>query len=258
MKTQDAGFPDKLDDTYFTATDCEPTIKGDGTIEYYDGHGSRRRSWGTPQVTTTIVVDEHDFLALHVGFSHKHRGGQFWRYYVEVEGQIARRLWGQLTDDERQIVLDNGGKAPRWAKSPGKLRAEYVRPEMQKFDGYKILRLTGPDTFESLYDRTTWTLGKRNGEAVAEDAGSYIESYDEYGQFYPAYTTHGGGFYVHPDIDKLLALWKQGKLVPDRCLRTDTYALVRCECSGRVRAFSSGKLAVTYCKPVEIVKAFEL
>lgn len=234
MKTLNDGFPNRLDSTYFTATDCEPFVVNN-EVHYYDGRG-KSRSWGSPQVTTTLIVDDCDFLALHFGFSHKHRGGQAWRYFVKVDGKVERRLWGQLTDDERQIVLDNEGKAPRWSKSPGKLRKDYAKPSLSTFTAYKVLRVNA-DGFVSLYDDTTWGLGKRNGEAAKDD--------------------HGGGYYVHTNPDKLMALWESGDLVPDRCYQPGQYALVRCECSGNTVSYSSGKIAVTYCRPVTIVTTFE-
>jgi len=240
MKTVNDGFPGNLDSTYFTATDCEPFVEAK-RVHYYDGNGSRR-SWGAPQVTTTIVVDECDFLALHFGFSHKHRGGQAWRYYVMDKGTPTRKLWRSLTDDERQLVLDNEDKAPRWAKSPGKLRADYRKPTHTAFTGYKILRDKGDGTFSSLYDGTEWEIGKRNGEAVDPRSGS-----DGWGNHH-----HGGGFYVHKEVDSLMKLWEQRDLVPERCYEPGQYALVECECSGRQAHFSSGKVAVTYCKPVKV------
>lgn len=233
------------DSTYFRTGNVEPVVNGD-TITLTEGRGSRR-SWGAPQVNNTIVVNDCDFCAVLTGFSHKHGGGQFWRYFIRQEsGEIVRKTWAQLTDDERQTVLDNLDKAPGWAKSPGKMRADYVKPTDTRFDAYKILRVIGDDEFESLYDSTRWTLNKRNGQAVADDAGV-----DEYGR-----VKHDGGFYVHEDADKIRELWASETLVPADRITTGTYALVRCECSGRVRRFSSGKLAVTYCRPVEVVETF--
>jgi len=233
MKLLDKGYPDRLDGTYFTATDCEPWAEG-GQVCFYDGHGSRR-SWGAPQITTTVVVNDCDFLALHVGFSHKHRGGQYWRYFVRTAEEIERRTWPQLTDDERQIVLDAEGKAPNWAKSPGKLRKDYIRPERTTFTAYKILRVA-EGGLTSLYDNTPWALGKRNAQAAKEE--------------------HNGGFYVHPDQDKLMNLWGRGALVSADLVTPGTYALMECECSGRAIRYSSGKIAVTYCKPVGMIKTF--
>ena len=114
------------DSTYFTLSDVAPEIKGD-TIATCGGHGTPR-SWGAPQCTTTAVVNADDFCALHVGFSHMHRGGQGWFYFVRTDTGIARRTWARLTDDERELVLHNLDKSPAWAKSPGKLRADYVKP----------------------------------------------------------------------------------------------------------------------------------
>jgi len=236
------------DSTYFRTGDAEPVIDGD-VIVLTEGRGSRR-SWGAPQVNNTVVVDTCDFLAVLTGFSHKHGGGQFWRYFVETPaGEIERRTWSKLTDDEQQMVLDGMDKAPSWAKNPGKLRADYVKPAQTAFVGHKVLRVADDARFLSLYDETEWEIGKRNGQAVAKNAGT-----DEFG-----YTVHDGGFYVHPDANRVIELWAAGTLAPERCyVAGQEYALVRCECSGRVREFSSGKRAVTYCKPLEIVDRFTL
>ena len=117
------------DGTYFRTGDVEPIING-SIIELTAGEGSRR-SWGRPQTNNTIVYQDCDFIAIHTGFSHKHGGGQFWRYFVQLDDGIVRKTWRGLTDDERQIVLDNLNNAPSWAKSPGKLRSEYRRPSAE-------------------------------------------------------------------------------------------------------------------------------
>ena len=108
------------DFTYFRTGDAEPLIR-DNQIEVLNGQGSRRSSWGAPGVTSTVLVQSESFVAVHVGFHHKHGGGQFYRYFV-VENDVPRRVnWVKLTNEQRQMVID--APKPYWAKAPGKLRA---------------------------------------------------------------------------------------------------------------------------------------
>lgn len=226
------------DSTYFRTGDAEPTISDDGTITLYDGRGSRR-GWGAPQVNTTVIVDTEDFLAVLVGFSHKHGGSQFYRYYVQTPTGPARRTWAQLTDDERSLILAAyEDKAPAWANRPGKLSTERAKPAASAFIGYKLMRQTAGGALISFYDLTTWELSKLRTEAATEN--------------------HGGGYYVHTDPAQMRELHAAGKLVP--VARRDDFewtpTLVKCECRGRTVTYSSGKIAVTYCKPVEIVETW--
>ena len=236
------------DNTYFRTGDAEPTIEQDGSITILDGNG-KHRGWGSPGVTSTVIYDnEDDFVAVHVGFHHKHGGSQFWRYYT-TDGEETRRLtWGQLPDQVRQAVLDAyTDHAPTWANSPGKLRSQRKKPSTRKRTTYKLVRLDLDDgKMVSLYDgRTQYQIGKRLVEAVNYDAGE-----DEWG-----FVRHGGGYYSHPTPEQVKALYESGNLVPAQCLRdADHLALLECEISGRIAKFPNGKLASTYLKPVRVVE----
>lgn len=234
----------RVDNTYFTATDVEPDIKtgddGEMFVQFYAGEG-KRRSWGRPQCSNYILFDDCDLLASLTGFSHKHRGGQFYRYFVKTDdGKIERRTWSQLTEDEQRIVLAAYQEhAPSWARTPGALKSERKAKITETFSAYKVLRvIDGADSqsFESLYDATRWEIGKRNTQAAKPD--------------------HNGGYYVHESAEKIMQLWNNGELVPERCYKPGVYALVRCECGGNVAHYSSGKIGVTYCRPVEVMRVF--
>ena len=108
------------DFTYFRTGDCEPLVRDGATIEILNGQGTRRSSWGAPGVTSTVLVQTEDFVAVHVGFYHKHRGGQFYRYFVIENGVAQRVIWARLDNARRQMVLD--ARKPAWAKHPGNLR----------------------------------------------------------------------------------------------------------------------------------------
>jgi hypothetical protein len=236
---------DVPDSTYFRMGDVEPVIK-DSSLTLYDGSGSRRFSWGQPGVTSTVVVNALDFVAVHVGFHHKHGGGQFWRFY-NVNGSVQQVAWKDLPDETRQVVLD--ADAPAWARQPGKLRKDYIKPTPRKFSARKIVRII-EDQLYSLYDATTYEIGKTRIEQARPN--------------------HGGGYYVYTGDD-----------VKDRFLAgqigakgTGQYAILECECWGRreyydfngeciTRAVEQGltsdthKIAVTYCKPTSVVETFE-
>jgi len=136
------------DTTYFRVGDAAPYVQ-DGAIYIRNGKGTARSSWGAPGVTSTVVVNTDDLAAIHVGFYHKHGGGQFWRYFRYRDGEIVRERWSGLSDDERLMVLRGwGDRAPSWAKRPGKLRKDRVRPgELEHTErlpdgrlvGYKVL-----------------------------------------------------------------------------------------------------------------------
>jgi len=163
------------DSTYFRTGDAEPLFRG-GTITCLNGNGSRR-SWGKPGVTSTVVVNRDEFTAVHVGFYHKHGGGQFWRYY-RPEGRV---MWRSLSESERMEVLDGFvAQAPGWAKVPGKLRKDYIKPgelsraetlEDGRFVGYKWLRRDEDGTFRSawVWDPPAWTDGCLTADKVPSE-----------------------------------------------------------------------------------------
>lgn len=236
---------DVPDSTYFRTGDVVPEI-GANEMTVYNGSGSRR-SWGTPGVTSTVVVNAPDFVAIHVGFHHKHGGGQFWRFY-NVNGHIEQVPWKDLSDETRQVVLD--ASAPTWARKPGKLRKDYVKPAANKFSAYKVVRVI-KDKLCSLYDTTTYEIGKTRIEQARPD--------------------HGGGYYVYTgeDVKERFLAGKIGSK------GSGQYAILECECWGRREYYSySGdcitydvehgltsnkhKIAVTYCKPTSVIETFEV
>jgi hypothetical protein len=241
---------DVPDSTYFRTGDVEPAIEDNG-LTLYDGSGSRR-SWGQPGVTSTVVVSAPDFVAVHVGFHHKHGGGQFWRFY-NVNGQIEQVAWKDLSDETRQVVLE--ANAPSWARVPGKLRKDYIKPAPRKFSAFKIVRIAD-DKLLSLYDSTEYQIGKTKIEKARPD--------------------HRGGYYVYTG-DDVKARFLAGQI--GRKTDGQQYALVACECWGNAEYYdwegscishymengyygypteSVHKISVTYCKPTEIIETFEV
>lgn len=109
------------DSTYFTTKDADPVIDGN-RITMLNGRGTRR-SWGSPQVSSKVIANNANLLVVHVGFSHKHGGGQFYRYYRYESGKLCRVTWRNIGNEERKMVINAWIKnAPTWAKSPGILK----------------------------------------------------------------------------------------------------------------------------------------
>lgn len=240
---------DVPDGTYFRTGDVEPVVDGDA-LTVFDGNGSRR-SWGQPGVTSTVVVEAPDFVAIHVGFHHKHGGGQFWRFF-SVNGKVEQVAWKDLADETRQVVLDAyDAKAPAWARQPGKLRKDYVKPAPRKFGAFKIMRISD-DKLCSLHDGSVYEVGKTRIEK--------------------ARPRHNGGYYVYIGGDAALKQrFLDGAIAGGPT--PGQYALVLCECWGHHEYYAangdhipadmidmvgSHKIAVTYCKPMQVVETFEV
>lgn len=236
------------DSTYFRTGDVEPEINNeDRLLVVFNGEGSRR-GWGRPGVTSTVVLETLDIVAVHVGFHHKHGGGQFWRYY-QVNGDIHQVGWKDLDDDIRSAVLEAASKkAPLWAKVPGKLRSQYksASPKGNAFEAYKVCGLNDDGELTSLYDTDiVYQIGKTKVEAAKG------------GMDWDGSTTHNGGWYVRADAEETETVYRAGKLVGESKMQ-ERAALVRCECWGNRVTYGNGKMAVTYCKPLEVVKFIEL
>lgn len=78
--------------TYFRTSEVTPYIDKDGNLVIYNGRG-QRRSWGTPQVHSTVTHLTNDVVKVHVVGWHKHTkspvGGDF--YFVhETKGWTRR------------------------------------------------------------------------------------------------------------------------------------------------------------------------
>ena len=224
------------DSTYFRTGDVEPDIK-DQKVICYTGEGSRR-GWGKPGNTSTVVLNDDDLCAIHVGFHHKNGGSQFWRYYTTDGTTIKRLTWKALTDDQRQKVLDNLDKAPNWADCPGKLRTEYEKPPKAPAKSYKLVQVIGGRMY-SLYDRS---FEYRIGETLHQ----------------PARAGHNGGFYSHPTAEQVKALWDTGCLVSDsvKDRSSGRFALLQVKTGGKCVRYPNGKIATTEITPVEIVETW--
>jgi hypothetical protein len=234
------------DGTYFTTSDVEPYVGGD-TLYLYNGKG-KSRGWGKPEVTSTVVLQSTDLIVTHTRFRHKHGGGQFWRYYnITSNNDLVQTKWVSLDDDTRQVILEAYTALPNWINPPGKLRKDYksANPKKNMFIAYKIMGVNDVDKLHSLYNpEVIYTLGKTKVQAAR---GGY--NWGEY--------IHNGGYYVHLSADECTQRYLNGTLVSEDKI-VNRAMLVKCECWGNQVYFPNGKIAVTYCKPIEVVKEITL
>lgn len=219
------------DSTYFRVASAEPSICPDGSLTIYNGEGTRRSSWGAPGVTSTVVYETETFAVVHVGFHHKHGGGQFWRYYL-TNGETKAVTWASLDDDTRRAILASR-KAPSWAKVPGKLRSEYVKPEQVKREGgetyFKAVAMDG-ERLVSIFDgRTEYVIGQTLVEPVRKG--------------------HGGGFYVYASQVQA----EEADVPPDSMLRRAPRAIIRVRAEGQYTRYDNGKIAFSRVTPLEVV-----
>lgn len=219
--------------TYFRLSDVAPEIEGDHLMIFH-GKGTRR-SWGAPQVNSTVVLQEDDLIAVFVGFSHKHKGGQGWFFFENG----TRRTWGQLDNDQRTRVLSAAKSAPSWAKSPGKLKADTPRAAAPRL-AYKYVDVRPDGRMVSLWngEGTEYKIGKR----LAEAAKPY----------------HQGGYYAYPTLEDAKSAYGNQKLVPDWAWAgVRKIALIECEIGGRIVEYDNGKIAATYLKPIRVIETID-
>lgn len=221
------------DSTYFSMSDVAPFINPDGAIVRYEGKGTRRSSWGAPQVSSRVVVETETLISIHTGFSHKHRGGQGWHHFTLNGGQWVAVKWASLSDDQRQMVLD--APRPGWAKAPGKLRKEHATPSTAiKQTGFKIVAVAADGTLRSLYDRSVvYEMGVELCQRAADN--------------------HGGGWYYYPTLDGVKAEWDARTLVPEDRMAVSRIAVLEVEVRGNIVEYAH-KRAATYLRPVRVVE----
>jgi hypothetical protein len=120
----------------------------------------------------------------------------------------------------------------RIADEPIKLLSYAAKPWL----AWKVFRLYPDGSLKSCYDDTEWRKGAYHTEKAIEN--------------------HGGGYYVRTgDPAEIMAQFDAGNLVNIPAGRGTAWqaALVHCECRGNTIEYESGKIAVSMCKPVEIV-----
>jgi hypothetical protein len=111
-----------------------PYVQGE-EIVIFDGVG-RTRSWGRPKVSTTVLVEETDFSAFYVTYSHKHGWGSTYQYFIKVGGKWKKVTWRGLSDERKLSVLLARKRIPdmRLSQSPG-IIPEHLRVAMALMEG---------------------------------------------------------------------------------------------------------------------------
>ena len=114
-----------------------------------------------------------------------------------------------------------------WQEMVSTSPVSYPAPATES--GYKLLERGEGDTLRSLWDADyTYRLGRRQCNAARRD--------------------HGGGLYYYATREECEAMksidW--GREITD-------YVIIRCDISGTILRYESGKRAATYLRPVEIV-----
>lgn len=242
------------DNTYFTTGDVQPelvlTEEGEQLLKLMNGQG-QRRSWGTPTVTSTVILESEDIVSIHTGYNTKHGGGQFWRHYQfnTQQDRWVRVRWADLADADRQrILIAYEDRAPNWAKAPGKTRDQYRLPTLTVKTSYKLVLVTKDGRYLSVYayikgtnsdpKEIEYVLGKRLIEKAVSE--------------------HGGGYYSYPTPDRVFELFHEGKLFPKTCYEYPmTLALLECEISGTLIEYTNGKVASTYLRPIREIQRFD-
>ena len=207
---------------------------------------NNRRSWGCVKVTSTVVARTRTFCAVHVGVTHKYRGGQQWYYFEQPAGEPLQRVTAnKLSTRRRKQVLEaiREGNAPNWAKRPFTDPKPHKKPE--RHTRYKAVCRGADGSLRSLFDNSEYKIGKTRVQAAKPD--------------------HNGGFYVRRTPE--LAL---NAPLPNSAVNKDTPRIVlKCEVWGKcvvpdadmefddtsMQYFPrfDAKEAWTYCKVVEVV-----
>lgn len=230
------------DSTYFRTGAAEPELEkneqGEQVLKLVNGTGTRRSSWGEPGVTSKVLLDTDNLVAIHVGFFHKHGGGQFYRYYRHDGQAWAQVTWAQLSDPDRErVLIAYEDRAPHYAKVPGKLRTSYAKPSVQTYTTYKLVKVVNGKYYSVFDGETEYVMGKRLTEKAVSD--------------------HGGGYYSYPSQERVMARFDNGTLFPRRCYQESmTLALIECEISGTMINYD-GKYASTYLRPVKEINRFD-
>jgi hypothetical protein len=129
-------------------SECAPVVDGqvvkifDAVGGFYDISAYKRSKYGLnsrPRIKTTVLINESEFLALHVAFVHMWGGGQFYRYYFRpmLGAEINRLFWHQLSAQLQFAVIEavnlmeaaeakqakeEGREYKKWLKSPGAIK----------------------------------------------------------------------------------------------------------------------------------------
>lgn len=109
---------------YLERADVEPTLDEFG-LHIWSG-----RDYGTG-CGSHIILNDTDLTCILVGFWYlgrkkRHFGGQFYRHYKNA----LRTDWKKLDEEDKLRILDQ--PIPDWARVPGKLKRDYLKPHFHQ------------------------------------------------------------------------------------------------------------------------------
>lgn len=135
---------------WINASETKPELLEDGSLGIENAEW--RTNGGSASISTITAVDTEYLTSVLVGYRYngKYSGGsQYWQHY-----KSGKRVgWKSLDDGERMLILDAyySNIIPAWAKQPGKLVKDYLKPgetkrleidEQGTIYGYKYLGVT--------------------------------------------------------------------------------------------------------------------
>lgn len=244
---------DVVNDKWLKRERLEPTLaqNADGLWLLMLRRQGAHSQFEVPYISSEIILAEPELglVVVLVGWhgttpeKYGKRGyflqkGQFYRYYQQMaDGTWGKIEWREIPDMLRLLIIDAVERgAPAWARTPGKLRADYLPPSKPvKLTSYKVVRYIEGRYF-SLYDpEQEYILGQRVKQ--------------------PAKPKHGGGFFSYPTIEMGTSyLVHCAERVPfHREVATAEVALLECEIGGRIINYGH-KMASTYLRPLRVLE----
>jgi len=109
-------------ENYFTVSAIAPVLEHD-QLTIMTGEGARH-GWGRCRVTSTVICDTSDFIAVYLAWQHKRYGSLFgghaWRYYERLEYRWQQKVYKCLTRDHKDhlAALWRAGSMPHGVYAP--------------------------------------------------------------------------------------------------------------------------------------------
>lgn len=249
-KLQIVQAPDVVKEDWLERAMIEPTLtqNADGLWLLSVRRQGEHSKFDVPFIGSEIVLADAELglIVVIVGYhgsqtekygrlGYMTQKGQFYRYYQQqASGDWQQVEWRTFSDEMRQLIIDL--PRPKWARSPGKLKAERKPPTKPvKMTTYKVVRLID-GRYYSLYDpNVEYVLGERLKQSVRKG--------------------HNGGYFSYPTRE-------MGKNYLTSCLAcmpfhpevvTPQLALLECESWGKSIAYRN-KWCSTYIRPMRVLE----
>ncbi|MHC1697764.1 MAG: hypothetical protein AB9919_06850 [Geobacteraceae bacterium] len=105
-------------------------------------------------------------------------------------------------------------------------------PALETVPGYKLLQINDDGSIASVWDGSSWAIGKRRTEAAKDD--------------------HCGGLYYYRDLTRCLEAAHENSVFHPS-MQHRKLAVLKVETSGRQVSYYTGKFAATHITPVEVI-----